>query len=597
MAVPQRAQVMRRPAVNSPGGQPLPGASEIEVVPPRDPAGQRNAPSLSFREAVDWLHVKAVRMILSSHYQMSDGVRAFPPQVGPGYEAFWLRDYAYQLEGCVDAFSDKELASACRVFIKALRSDGAAVDCVKFTGQPIYMPGYGSMGTNPVADGSQFTVDVVWHTWQRTKDRKLLGEIINKLAMTMEAAPRNPKTGLIHIKPGGWDRCPYGFTDSIRKQGDELFCSLLFIQACRQLGDLLEAAGRPSEAKKWRDEALKLAPVVRSVFWDEKVGLFRAATVLCKQPDVWGSAFAVYLDVATAEQAKTIARYFKTHYREIVQRGQIRHLPGGMYWDAGCPRNTYQNGGHWATATGWFVYTLDLVDPQLAEQTVIDVVADFRQRGVSEWVLGQQLAVMNYLSSATMPLAGVRKMLARRGMPLVLAEVKPLAEPNGPANLAYVGSGAKPATASSEYPLAIHRALGINDGHYGNDHSWIGRAPGSWFRIELARTSTIGRFRLGRDRLGAYGDRPCDALKMEVSGDGRNWRTVFQRKGLTSLPDYTPKATIEIDVAPIEARYIKVTVDGKSPSPDDQPCIDEFEVYTPVVKAAGQLPAIRILEP
>ena len=176
----------------------------------------------------------------------------------------------------------------------------------------------------------------------------------------------------------------------------------------------MEAADRPDDARRWRDEAVRLAPVIRGTFWDEKTGLFRAATVRCKQPDVWGSAFAVYLNVAAPEQAQTIARYFKEHYGELVQKGQIRHLPGGVYWEAGCPRDTYQNGGYWATATGWFVYTLDIVDRKLAEQTVIDLVNDFRQRGVSEWVFGPRQGVMNYVASAAMPLAGVKKMLARR---------------------------------------------------------------------------------------------------------------------------------------------------------------------------------------
>ena len=47
---------------------------------------------------------------------------AFPPQVGIGYDAFWLRDYEYALEGSIQSFSDKELTEACRVFIKAMRA-------------------------------------------------------------------------------------------------------------------------------------------------------------------------------------------------------------------------------------------------------------------------------------------------------------------------------------------------------------------------------------------------------------------------------------------------------------------------------------------
>jgi len=41
-------------------------------------------------------------------------------------------------------------------------------------GTPCYMPGYGTIGRNPVADGSQFMVDVAWHTFQQTRDTNLV---------------------------------------------------------------------------------------------------------------------------------------------------------------------------------------------------------------------------------------------------------------------------------------------------------------------------------------------------------------------------------------------------------------------------------------
>jgi hypothetical protein len=382
------------------------------------------------------------------------------------------------LEGCADAFSDKELTDSCRVFIDALREDGAGVDCVMFSGRPIYMPGYGRMGDNPVADGSQFTVEVAWCTYQKTKDGKLLDQILDKLVKTMGATPRNPNTGLVYIKPEGWDRCPYGFTDSVRKQGDELFCSLLYVQACRQLADLLDAGKRSDDAKRWRTEADRLAPAIRETFWDEKIGLFRAATAFCKQPDIWGSAFAIYLEVATPAQARTIANYFKGHYREIVQCGQIRHLPAGQYWDLACAKDTYQNGGYWATATGWFVNALDLADPRLADQTVVDMVKDFQLRGVTEWVMGTNTAVMNYLASATMPLAGVRKMMARRGKPLSFQDII-TKEPNASANLAFVGNGAHPGAAFSEYLHPKHTAIGLSNSPIamGDAANLVGKEP------------------------------------------------------------------------------------------------------------------------
>ena len=381
-------------------------------------ATNKQESDLSFSNAISWLEKEAHRIIRASRREMKDGIAAFPPQVGIGYEAFWLRDYEYTLEGALSAYTDKELTDACRLFVRSLRADGAGVDCVKFDGTPIYQPGYGSMGKNPVADGSQFTVGVAWQTYQRTRDMALLREILDPLIKTMEAVPRNPANRLVHIKPGpDFDRCPYGFTDTIRKQGDELFCSLLFVQACRQLSELLRAGGREAESQKWDKEGKLVAESVRCAFWDSQVGLFRAATVRCREHDIWGSAFAVFLGVADPAQSKQIATYFKTHYAELVQHGQIRHLPGGVYWEEGCPRDTYQNGGYWATPTGWFVYTLDLTDPELADQTVVDMVRHFQQHGACEWILGEKRQLPNYLASASLPLAGIRAMIERRKQP------------------------------------------------------------------------------------------------------------------------------------------------------------------------------------
>lgn len=374
-----------------------------------------SVPEDKVTEAVFWLETEAHRIIRASKREMKDGTAAFPPQVGIGYEAFWLRDYEYMLEGSITSFSDEELTDACRLFMRSMNADGVGVDCVKYDGTPIYKPGYGSMGENPVADGSQFTVGVAFHTYRKTKDATLLGEMLTPLVKTMTAAPRNPATGLVHIDPArAWDRCPYGFTDTIRKQGDELFSSLLYMHACRQLSDLLHAGQRDDETRKWKEEARRVSENIRKVFWDADAGLFHAATIKCREHDIWGSAFAVFLSVADTAQSQAIARYFKTHYDQIVQQGQIRHLPGGVYWEQGCARDQYQNGAFWATPVGWFVYTLDLADPMLADRTILDMVNNFKKHGACEWIIGEKRQLPDYLASAALPLDGIRAMLDRR---------------------------------------------------------------------------------------------------------------------------------------------------------------------------------------
>ncbi len=129
------------------------------LLPLTSPAKDR-PDEISVAESVTWLEQEAHRGVRASMRRMNDSTAAFPPQVGIGYDAFWLRDYEYTLEGTVDAYADEELLAACRLFVRSMRADGA-------------------------------------------------GE--------------------------GWDRCPYGFTDTSRKQGGVLSRSLLFVQACRQL--------------------------------------------------------------------------------------------------------------------------------------------------------------------------------------------------------------------------------------------------------------------------------------------------------------------------------------------------------------------------
>ena len=227
------------PGEATPASRPAPGPDAGRSIPigsagqnRQQTAAQRSmpaatmpppsAPVTTFAEAVKWLEGEAHRIIRASAVPMKDGTTAFPPQVGLGYGAFWLRDYAYALEGSIQSFSDKELTEACRVFLRSMRADGAGVDCVRFTGIPIYQPGFGKMGREPVLDGPPFTVGVAWHTYQRTKDGELLQEMLELLVRTMNYMPRNPINGLAYIGDPA-ERCSFGFTTASRNRATSSF--------------------------------------------------------------------------------------------------------------------------------------------------------------------------------------------------------------------------------------------------------------------------------------------------------------------------------------------------------------------------------------
>lgn len=374
---------------------------------------------------VDWLRRQSAENVKTGRFVLDEGVAAYPPQAKKGYRAFFLRDYAYILEGCADVIPEGELLAAAKLFVGGITDKGDGIDCIFTDGRRNYKPGGGTVGDNAVIDGVPFTVDVVYLSWRQTKDKAYLQPaILDRLVFAMEKGlPRNPETGLAHIRPKpppvkvkmSFDRSPYGFTDVVRKEGDELFTSLLDVESSRRLAELLKAAGRTAEAERWCAHADAVAAAVNRVFWDEATGLYRAATVTCREHDVWGSAFAVYLGVATDARAVRISQVLKANYDGIVQNGQVRHLLPGVYWQlVDCRRDTYQDGGYWGTASGWVAFALARTDEALAKRMARDLIRYYRENCIPEWSFDGKgkgyRALEGYLSSSTLPLAAFRRL-------------------------------------------------------------------------------------------------------------------------------------------------------------------------------------------
>lgn len=365
----------------------------------------------------NWFEMKASEIVPKGRRAMDSGVHGYVPQTGSNYDAIWLRDYYYVLEG--EAIPTNDVVTASTIFLNGISPEGYGVDCVRYNGTPIYKPGYGTMGENPVADGPQFTILTIHEAWRQSGEASFLAtNVLDRLLLTLSTLPHNPSggTGLVWIDPSkAWDRCPYGFTDSIRKQGDCLFESLLEIDASRRLAEMLAAAGRSAEAAVLRARADAETAQVNGVFWDDEKGLYRAATVKCREHDVWGSAFAVWLGVAPSARMDRIAAYFRDHFDGLVQHGQVRHCAPGVYWEQGCARDTYQNGAFWGTPVGWFAYALERVSPQLVDRLYADLYAFYRVHGVCEWSFGSTIAIPEgYLANVAQPLVGLRRILAER---------------------------------------------------------------------------------------------------------------------------------------------------------------------------------------
>ncbi len=556
-------------------------------------------------EAIAWLHSAAKPVLRASERSMYDGTAAFIPQSGGGYGAFWPRDYAYMLEGRIDVFTDQELIDAYNTFLDAQYVGGgswhgACVDHVDFDGTPDYTPGYNDMGENPVADGSQFMVEVAWHTYQRTGNAAIISTTnMNKLEDAMDAVPRSG-SGLVYIDPvPDWDRCPYGFTDGVLKQGEVLFSSLLYVQAARQMADLYEAKGNPTAQAAWTAESNAVATSIRNTFWNASEGIFHAATIQCNQADIWGSAFAVYLDVATTSQSTAVANYFNNNYSGLVERGQLRHTAPGEYWEA-CvsPQDFMQNGAYWGTPVGWFVYTLDRAGySALADQTIVDMVDDFKDRGIFECVIGSDMRIVNYCSSVALPLDAILKI--RTLVPLPEPELTLVEEGGsyGPDNLALASAGAVAFAVDELGYGGTHTITHLNDGVYGNSNSWIGDEPSptldeGFVGIKLDGVYQVNSIAFGRDNgvptehedrwHGTYVLQYTTVTSPNVYTPDEDWIEI----GTLSYPggigeDFSePWLRHRYTFDPVVATGLRLIVPVVySQSNSGATCIDEFEVY------------------
>jgi hypothetical protein len=241
---------------------------------------------------------------------------------------------------------------------------------------------------------------LVVHAVDRSGDLDFFRQVEPKLRRGLDHTQRAPN-GLVYNPPEN-PQCPYGFTDTVRKTGHLLFCSLLYFDACRGMERLCREAkcGDP-------DEYRRRGSLIRANLhhlWDRTAGMFLAADQDCRQLDIWGSALAVHLGCATEEQAEKIADYLVRHYDGLTQRGQIRHLPAGEYWQQTfipVRPGTYQNGAFWATPVAWVAPTLARQDLNLAVRMVRDVLRDFRKHGITECVNGDYHNVRDYVASAT----------------------------------------------------------------------------------------------------------------------------------------------------------------------------------------------------
>lgn len=365
------------------------------------------------------------------------------------YPAFWIRDYAMSIDsGMVTENEQRHMLLLTARHQQDERWDlpsgsivppGSIADHISFGDKPIFYPGtledYEGQGGErwgilPSLDDHYFFIHMAARYVDVTGDTAILsGEVRGKsLMQRLEEAyampPSRPDTGLVYAELENRG-VTFGFVDTVTHTGDLLFCSVLKYQAARQLASLFTKTGNTEKAKEYAARADSLKRAIDATF-PTADGLLRASTGLSAQPDVWGTAYAVYVGALTPGKERAACEALARAYEDgtLAWRGNVRHVrttddfsETTMWERALSKKNTYQNGAYWGTPVGWVAYAIAKVDRAVAARLAGKYIAELREGDFrkgpefgSPWECmhpdGNHRQNPVYLTSVTCPLAG-----------------------------------------------------------------------------------------------------------------------------------------------------------------------------------------------
>ncbi len=366
----------------------------------------------------DWLVAECRRLLAECQIEGPDGAVFYTPDTQKHYGAMWTRDLCYMVEGAGHLMPPEHIASAIDTIVAGQRDDGAIPDRVEADGTPVYLAGPkdAPLGDRPPTDNPQFIIKAIDEYLKLTNDLQFVVDRVNAMFAALESVPQTDD-GAVYVDPAS-PHASYGFADTAQKTGAVAFSTLLLWEAWQLMGEM----GRRIEDHDAAHDAYEAASKVFGSmvqFWDPEFELLIAGTYMCRQLDIWASAYAVRIGAVASAQRKGIATFLCDMYPEITMDGYVRHLVAGQYWErtlTDVPNETYQNGGYWAVPTGWVARALlSSYNPHLAERTAIDLVSSFKENGACEWIGDGEHVLPGYVASAALLLDAVKPETKRRG--------------------------------------------------------------------------------------------------------------------------------------------------------------------------------------
>ncbi len=373
-------------------------------------------------KTMSYLRELAAAVVEASRVRPGESVAGHGPNttggtlVRPGgrdcYPAFWIRDFTMSLESglihpdealhALLLTAASQAATEVKVPSGSLVPAGAIADHISFSGVPIYFPGVlddeenqgGKRWPFPSLDDHFYFVEMAWHVVEECGNPELLRRtvegmpLMSRLEQAFGVPDTDARTGLVRCDEEARRGVSFGFTDIVVHTGDLLFCSILRLRAARQLAQMQQQLGDAIAVQGWSREADRIQRHLPQAFDDES-GLLCASTGTSAQPDVWGTAFAVYSGALDDERERVACQALAAAVDAgtIACKGHIRHVPtdadfsSQTAWESvvtGSARNTYQNGAYWGTPVGWVCYAVAQVNLDMARALACEFVDEVR---------------------------------------------------------------------------------------------------------------------------------------------------------------------------------------------------------------------------
>ena len=368
-----------------------------------------------FTEAsIEAARVRPGEAVSGEHPANTSGRTLIRPGGRACYPAVWTQDFAITLE--TGFVTPQEMADhldlvACgqngakerRLKSGAIIPPFAIPDHILFNGKAVFYPGTYSCGQDqggepwgivPPTNNHYDFILIAYQLWRATKNvgflrKKVNGlTLIERLRLAFQVPQIDAASGLI-ITEAKRRAVGFIFCDSIYMTGHLLFASLLRWRAGQQLADLEEALGNARKAESWRESVSSIPKNLAATFDDPSRigGWLMAATGIGRQPDVWGTIYALFLGLLKGRRASEALAEIVKALQEgtICYQGALRHVPTNhdasknSAWEKSpTPHNHYQNGAYWHTPSGWLIAVLSKRFPALARQVFDEMITHFQ---------------------------------------------------------------------------------------------------------------------------------------------------------------------------------------------------------------------------